>query len=487
MEISLDQARRRAKELLRAARDGDAEALGRLRADRDAPRLADAQRAIAAELGFDSWPKLVAHVEATQGDRAQRRARLLELALTAGGPARRRWVRAQALLEHDPALTDGSLAAALVTGEAVAVAAAVDRDPGVLDREVEQTGKRPLLCATHSAFLAPDSPRAGDVLRVIELLLDRGADPNATFANEYGDMSAVYGAAGVAHNPEATRLLLDRGADPDDGESVYHATEADDMSCLRILLDHGATVRDTNALGVAIRHPEKVRLLLEHGDLRPQDEELRVRLLHAREDEVARLLIAHGADVSIRDDDGLTPYDIAARRSDPSLMEILEEAGGRPAEPDPVAAWIGAVHDGRPHDPHAPGPLRPSDCELLPMMASAGDDERVTRLLDAGVPIDSPGLEGAAIHYACMWGRPSTLRLLLDRGADPEELTDLGRPLGYVAWGSGALDPRGERSDAYVECAEILLALDVPVQQGFVDMASDEVGALIEARLERDR
>jgi hypothetical protein len=117
------------------------------------------------------------------------------------------------------------------------------------------------------------------------------------------------------------------------------------------------------------------------------------------------------------------------------------------------------------------------------MMASGGSDERVARLLDAGIPIDSPGLEGAAIHYACMWGRPSTLRLLLDRGADPEQLTDLGRPLGYVAWGSGALDADGERADGYAACAEILLALDVPVQQGYVDMASDEVAALIEVRL----
>jgi hypothetical protein len=57
MDIDLDQARRRAKELLRAARAGEAE----LRADR-APRLADAQRAVANELGFRSWPALVDHV-----------------------------------------------------------------------------------------------------------------------------------------------------------------------------------------------------------------------------------------------------------------------------------------------------------------------------------------------------------------------------------------------------------------------------------------
>jgi Ankyrin repeat len=100
-----------------------------------------------------------------------------------------------------------------------------------------------------------------------------------------------------------------------------------------------------------------------------------------------------------------------------------------------------------------------------------------------GVNDDSPGLEGAAIHYACMWGRASTLQLLLDRGADPEHLTDLGRPLGYVAWGSGSLDPAGERADSYLACAEILLALSVSVQQRYADMASDEIAALVEAHL----
>ena len=62
MELDLEQARRRAKERLRAARRGELV----LREDRE-PRLADAQRSVANELGFPSWPALVAHVEATVG------------------------------------------------------------------------------------------------------------------------------------------------------------------------------------------------------------------------------------------------------------------------------------------------------------------------------------------------------------------------------------------------------------------------------------
>src|SRR4051794_8123310 len=55
--IDLERARRDAKALLRAARAGEA----RLRADRE-PVLADAQRAIAQELGFPSWPAMVGAV-----------------------------------------------------------------------------------------------------------------------------------------------------------------------------------------------------------------------------------------------------------------------------------------------------------------------------------------------------------------------------------------------------------------------------------------
>src|SRR6185295_13994258 len=92
------------------------------------------------------------------------------------------------------------------------------------------------------------------------------ADPNATFTNEYGEMSALYGAAGVVHDPELTELLLRAEADPDDGESVYHATEAASPACLRLLLSYGATVEPIMlAHALDDDRPEHVRLLLDYG------------------------------------------------------------------------------------------------------------------------------------------------------------------------------------------------------------------------------
>src|SRR5690349_19429680 len=69
---SLEQLRKQAKDLLRAARNGDTAALARLaasgrRASDARITLSDAQLAIAREYGFPSWPKLAHHVGAISG------------------------------------------------------------------------------------------------------------------------------------------------------------------------------------------------------------------------------------------------------------------------------------------------------------------------------------------------------------------------------------------------------------------------------------
>ena len=66
---SLDQLRRRAKELRDAARPGDPAALGRITVHAPEARagmvtLAAAQLAIAREHGYPSWPRLAAEVQA---------------------------------------------------------------------------------------------------------------------------------------------------------------------------------------------------------------------------------------------------------------------------------------------------------------------------------------------------------------------------------------------------------------------------------------
>jgi hypothetical protein len=60
--VNLDQLRKQAKELVRAAQAGDEDALARL-GDLP-PKLASAQLTLAREHGFPSWPALVHALEA---------------------------------------------------------------------------------------------------------------------------------------------------------------------------------------------------------------------------------------------------------------------------------------------------------------------------------------------------------------------------------------------------------------------------------------
>ena len=229
-----------------------------------APRASPTPSAPSPPTSASAWPALVHDVEASRGDREQRRARLVDAALNGRDDV------ADRLLAHDPGLATAGLDVALVLGDEAAVREALERDPGVVGRDLDGPGRKPLSCACHSAFLRPSSPRAPSVRRVVRLLLDNGADVDEVFHNEYGAMPVLYGAAGVAHDPETTTLLLDRGANPNDGESLYRSIEADNATCAELLLARGATVKDTNALGYAIsmHSVEKMRLLLERATWR---------------------------------------------------------------------------------------------------------------------------------------------------------------------------------------------------------------------------
>jgi hypothetical protein len=205
---------------------------------------------------------------------------------------------------------------------------------------------------------------------------------------------------------------------------------------------------------------------------------------------MVRLLIDHGADVNARDRHGRTPYMRAARFRNPTTRGLLAAAGAS-TELDPAVEYMGAVVRGELdraaaiRAAHPDLELTADDKEDLPRWASAGENEIVARLLDAGVPIDARGVDGGtALHYAGMWGHQTTLQLLIDRGADVEARDAEGRvALGWTAWGSRFIPHAAERPDDYLAAAVVLLDAGAHVTEGMVEIASDELAVVLSERI----
>src|SRR5437773_888007 len=119
-----DQLRRQAKELRDAARAGEAPALGRVgrhAGGSDPLTLATAQRVIAREYGFASWPRLKAEIETRTRDLAERVEVFLRASISGMTMG-----RAAGMLRDDPGLAGFDPRTAVVLGDASRVRAALD-------------------------------------------------------------------------------------------------------------------------------------------------------------------------------------------------------------------------------------------------------------------------------------------------------------------------------------------------------------------------
>ncbi|MGZ3306082.1 MAG: ankyrin repeat domain-containing protein [Asticcacaulis sp.] len=418
--LNLEFYRKQAKALLRAARSGDREANDRLKAvagpktaDVHEPALHMAQRVIARDNGFSSWPRFQAFITESRLDFMALADRFIDAATSDGR-------RARDLLADHPDLAQAGFYVALVLGDWEKVAARLEADPELATRKSGPENVEPIIYVCFSRFAHPGSERAAQLALTLRLLLRHGADANAAFASEHGPLPCLYAAAGLNGNAEMTRILLDAGADPNDGESLYHACEHADLSALKVLLEHGGDANSVNVLKHMLdwESPEGVRLLLNSGAdpnaVNPEgDTALHWAVRRGRSAAIIRLLLVAGVDMDAARNDGRTAYAMAVVSGQAGTAEMLAAHGA-----DTRLGALDAFIAGESSDVPPESAASPTNARLLSQLAESGNAAAVAALVKAGVPAGSPGDGGiTALHYACWRGDANMIDILVAGGA----------------------------------------------------------------------
>ncbi|HSD32652.1 MAG TPA: ankyrin repeat domain-containing protein [Gemmatimonadales bacterium] len=246
--------------------------------------------------------------------------------------------RAEAILAEHPELRNADIHIAAILGDEAAVRQFIARDPTSVTTKSAPWGGDALNYLGLSKYLRLQPERTPEFVRTATALLDAGAPAHTGFWTEPPHPefeTALYGAAGVAHNEALTRLLIERGADPNDEDAVYHAPEGHDLGALKVMVETGR-VTPENLLLMLIRKldwhdPDGVRYLLAQGiDLGRRWRRAGTTLHHALERdnslEIIELLLDHGADPTAAEE-GRTAIALAARKGRSDVLEALQRRG----------------------------------------------------------------------------------------------------------------------------------------------------------------
>jgi len=435
----LGHLREEAKSLHKSYASGDPGAVGFVDVHRsrtaDAVKLADAQFVLARSYGFKSWARLKAFVEAQSRSPEELGALLLQTLFTDNFSLMEELYARRASLP----VSDFFLAAAL--GEVAVVESMLIADPAWASRLGGPLQTQAITYAAHARFSLMDNSYPARQWQIVKLLLSHGADPNSFVSKSArgeqgeGGLSALYGCCRQPGNPAIAKLLLDAGAHVDDGESVYHASELHDTSCLELLFAAGVpdAVRDycIRRCLDSVNPNAALSVYLKNG---ASPHHLDYALFRNRNISIVEMLVEHGADLN-KTTDGfwllerireLTPVQIAERAGAAEATAYLLAKGAVDAR-TPRDLLIGACARADEEamrrilreNPGVAQTLTARDHGNIAALARQGRLKSVQLMLDAGFDIDARAddLDATALHYAATNGDAAMAKLLLARGA----------------------------------------------------------------------
>ncbi len=316
--------------------------------------------------------------------------------------SRERRVEASALLAATPEIVDASVHAAAAAGDVDALRRHLDRDARCIDVRGTSRVWVPLLALCYSRVPQRES------LACLDLLLARGADPNAYVTIDVCRFTALTGVMGEGEagpleqspHPAARAMaerLLDAGADANDSQGIYNTHFLPSNAWLELLLGRGLSSADDLdfLLGQAAVQGfvERVRLLLAHGT---------------------------SADGRSRYN-GRTHVENALLEGHAEIAALLIAAGARPpalSEVEQLRVAILANDEAEARRILAASPSASSDAGALLAAARHGRLDALALALGLGLPIDGRDAQGlTALHHAARAGPLAIVRELVARGA----------------------------------------------------------------------
>jgi ankyrin repeat protein len=387
--------------------------------------------------------------------------RLASLDWRVGGPDRARHTHAAArLLARHPEIAGADIYTAVVCGDAERVARILAERPRA---PAEPGGPRdwPPLLYLCNARLPP--PWTGEnAVAIAQMLLDRGADPNAFYPGgnpsiRYSALTALLGRGEeqATLHPQAealARRLLEHGAEPYDIQALYnvfggHASQrhlgGEALWLMELIYTHSV------ARGRAADWKDPNWPMLDMGGYGCGARYLLASAIGAHHARLAEWLLAHGANpnappaADARLFQG-SLYEEALRRGRQAIAKLLLRYGASPAT---------AALDGE--DVFAAACLR-LDRDVAQQLAAACPEylqstraifaageldqvEAVKLLLDLGVSpdLEQPQTRLRPLHHAAYYGALRVAALLVERGAELDFMDNAweSSPIGAAFWG----------------------------------------------------